>query len=156
MTVEVRPPADGAVSAPPRAPLVEQAPGDRAPRPVHAGRRRVAFALASVTAIVLALVGVHLYQRSAAEAGQFALSGTIEATEVRVGTQLGGQVKIVYMDEGTPVKTNDPLVSLYSNTIDANEVPKSRSMAWSWNAWWSRVSSPRPAARWLSSPISTP
>jgi HlyD family secretion protein len=44
---------------------------------------------------------------------------------VRVGTQLGGQVKIVHVDEGTPVKTNDPLVSLYSNTIDANEVPKS-------------------------------
>jgi hypothetical protein len=58
---------DSAVSAPPPAPLVEQAPGDRAPRPVHASRRRVAFALAAVTAIVLALVGVYLYWRSAAE-----------------------------------------------------------------------------------------
>jgi multidrug efflux pump subunit AcrA (membrane-fusion protein) len=116
---------DGAIAAPPHPLELDQALGE-APPPPPAGRRRPAPAIAVLRAIVVALVvGVYLYQLGAPSASRFTLSGTIEATEVRVGAEIGGQVKQVYVDEGTPVNTNDRLLSLYSNTIDANDVPKS-------------------------------
>jgi HlyD family secretion protein len=41
-------------------------------------------------------------------------SGTIEAVEVRVGTELGGQVRQVYVEEGERIQAGQPLVDLRS------------------------------------------
>lgn len=70
---------------------------------------------------IIALIGWQYYQSAVANA-RLVLSGTIEATYIHLGTQLGGEVKQVYVNEGDYVGSGEHLLSLYSATSGANEV----------------------------------
>ena len=49
------------------------------------------------------------------------LSGTIEATEIDLASQIGGLVKQVYVNEGETIHQSEHLVDIYSQSGDMNE-----------------------------------
>ena len=61
------------------------------------------------------------YFQTTQKANELVLSGTIEATEIRLGSQLGGEVKQVYANEGDYVDAGQKLISIYSAATGANE-----------------------------------
>ncbi|HLY29361.1 MAG TPA: efflux RND transporter periplasmic adaptor subunit [Aggregatilineales bacterium] len=74
--------------------------------------------------VILALAGVgaaYYVARSSSDATSYTLSGTIEITETRVATQLGGRIKQVYVEEGTSVQKGQRLLDIYSDVSRANE-----------------------------------
>lgn len=64
--------------------------------------------------ILLALVGYGVYYvlQNYARSQELVVSGTIEATEIHLGTQTGGLVKGVYADEGDTVTENQLLAEV--------------------------------------------
>jgi len=62
-----------------------------------------------------ALSGWLLVARTAAANRDLTASGTIEAVEVRMGTQLGGTVEAVNVTEGSPVKAGQLLARVHPN-----------------------------------------
>jgi multidrug resistance efflux pump len=64
----------------------------------------VGLAVAVLLVAALAVVGWLFYSRSAAASTGLAASGTIEAVEVHLGTQLGGKVAAVNVKKGDPVR----------------------------------------------------
>ncbi|MBZ0301661.1 MAG: efflux RND transporter periplasmic adaptor subunit [Anaerolineae bacterium] len=62
-----------------------------------------------------------LYWQTTTDPNAFTLSGTIEATEIHLGSQLGGEVKQVYVNEGDYVDAGQKLMSIYSAATGANE-----------------------------------
>jgi multidrug resistance efflux pump len=66
--------------------------------------------------IVLALVmGAYLTLQQQADSRNLTVSGTIEATEIHLGSTLGGRVKEVYVNEGDPVEKGQALVDVNSS-----------------------------------------
>ena len=53
--------------------------------------------------------------QQAADTRTMVVSGTIEATEVDLSTQIGGTIKQEYVDKGDPVTTDQSLVSIYNS-----------------------------------------
>lgn len=80
------------------------------------------------TVVVLLLVaalavGGWLYvTRSQAAAGNLVASGTIEAVEVHLGTQLGGRVEVVNVSEGDQVKLDQLLAQVRPNPSTQEEI----------------------------------
>ena len=66
-----------------------------------------------VVAAVLVLGGWALVSRTAEANRDLTASGTVEAVEVRLGTQLGGTVEAVNVAEGSPVQTGQVLARLH-------------------------------------------
>jgi multidrug resistance efflux pump len=66
-----------------------------------------------VVAAALVLGGWILITRTAEANHDLTASGTVEAVEVRLGTQLGGAVEAVNVDEGSSVKTGQLLARLH-------------------------------------------
>ena len=78
--------------------------------------------ISALAAVVLAVVGgVYVSQQSAAKAGAFTLSGTIEATEINVPTLAGGTVRLVHVDEGDQITRGESLVFIYSAAARVSE-----------------------------------
>jgi HlyD family secretion protein len=78
--------------------------------------------ISALAAVVLAVVGgVYFSRQSAADAGVFTLSGTIEATETNLSTMAGGRVRAVYVSEGDQVTRGESLVFMYSATPKVSE-----------------------------------
>jgi len=73
-------------------------------------RRRIIPIIVVVLLVVSA--GVYLFLQSSAQNSQMIVSGTIEATETHIGSQLGGLVKQVYVKEGASVKSNQVLAEI--------------------------------------------
>lgn len=72
--------------------------------------------------VVLVLAGIGYYVLRASSDGQgFTLSGTIEATEINVETQIGGRVKKVYVAEGDDIQQGENLVDIYRSNGNVNE-----------------------------------
>jgi multidrug resistance efflux pump len=67
-----------------------------------------------LAALVLIVIGVVIIQQTLAANKGMTVSGTIEATEIHLGTQLGGRVDNVSVDEGANVKKGDLLVMVHS------------------------------------------
>ena len=74
-----------------------------------------------LVAVVLIAGGAYLSQRSAANNGDFILSGTIEVTETNLPTVSGGRVKQVNVREGDQIQKDQDLVDIYSETTKVNE-----------------------------------
>ncbi len=70
---------------------------------------------------VAAVVGVFFSVRSSESGQAFVLSGTIEATEIHLASQVGGRVKNVYAKEGDSVQTDQNLIDIYSAIGNINE-----------------------------------
>ncbi len=68
-----------------------------------------------VLAVVLALGGWILVTRTAEADRDLTASGTVEAVEVRLGTQMGGTVEAVNVAEGSSVKSGQLLARLHPN-----------------------------------------
>lgn len=64
--------------------------------------------------IVLAVLGYIFIPRLLGVNGKMTVSGTIEATEIHLGTQLGGRVDSVTVEEGGNVERGDLLVTVHS------------------------------------------
>ena len=69
-----------------------------------------------VVAAALILGGWVLVSRTAEANRDLTASGTVEAVEVRLGTQLGGTVEAVNVVEGSSVKTGQLLARLHPGT----------------------------------------
>jgi HlyD family secretion protein len=71
-----------------------------------------------VPVILVVVVGLitwaYFTQRSAATSRLFTYSGTIEATQVHLASELGGSVKRVAVKQGNPVQAGQVMVELYS------------------------------------------
>ncbi len=70
-------------------------------------------AVGAVGVAALAGGGWFLATHTAAANSGLTASGTVEAVEVRVGTQLGGKVEAVEVAEGSPVKTDQLLAQMH-------------------------------------------
>jgi len=73
-------------------------------------RRRIIPIIVVVLLVVGA--GVYLFLQNSAANSQQVVSGTIEATETHIGSQLGGLVKQVYVEEGASVKAGQVLAEI--------------------------------------------
>ncbi len=73
--------------------------------------------------IVLGVGGIYFIPQVLAGNKGLTVSGTIEATEIRLGTQLGGRVDVVNNDEGDLIHKGDLLVMVHSanNPSASNE-----------------------------------
>jgi HlyD family secretion protein len=87
-------------------------------------RRLPKFLIPTLLAgIVLGVVGVYFIPRLLDGNKGLTVSGTIEATEIRLGTQLGGRIDNVSVDEGANIKKGDLLAMVHSanNPSPSNE-----------------------------------
>lgn len=66
-----------------------------------------------VVAVVVIAGGVYVTWQQVAGSGQVTLSGTIEATEIHLGTTLGGRVTQVYVNEGDGVQAGQALLEVF-------------------------------------------
>jgi len=78
-----------------------------------APRRRVRTILLLIIVIAAAAAGWQAYQNTSASQ-TLTLSGTIEATQVHLASQVGGQVKQVHVSEGSPIQAGEDLIDIYS------------------------------------------
>jgi HlyD family secretion protein len=73
-----------------------------------------------VLAVALAAgAGWWLYGRTASAAGQQTFSGTIEADEVDITSEVSGKVDRLLVDEGAPIKAGDTLIVLNTELLNA-------------------------------------
>jgi HlyD family secretion protein len=82
-------------------------------------RRRVTVVL--IILIIAVIAGVVYSMRSSSADKSFVLSGTIEATEIRLASQVGGQVKAVNVREGDTVQADESLIDIYKSIGNINE-----------------------------------
>jgi membrane fusion protein YbhG len=68
-----------------------------------------------------AAVGVFFSLRPSDSSQSFMLSGTIEATEIHLASQIGGRVKQVYAAEGDSILSAQDLIDIYSAVGGVNE-----------------------------------
>ena len=82
-----------------------------------------------VALIVLSTIGYYAFRSLApAENSQLKASGTIESVIVNVSPEMAGKVKEVLVDEGQPVKTGDPLLSLDGGLLAAQRAVASAQL----------------------------
>jgi membrane fusion protein YbhG len=91
------------------------------PEVARAPRRLLLLSVVAVLALV-GIVSVYLLLRSPSNVGVLTLSGTIEATQVRLASETGGQVQEVDVREGSRVKAQQRLARLYTNSTNQNVV----------------------------------
>jgi HlyD family secretion protein len=77
---------------------------------MHGSRRRI---LPIVVVLVVVSAGVYFFLQSSAHDGNLTVSGTIEATEVSLGSVAGGRIDQVNVQEGDQV-TADEVVAVVS------------------------------------------
>jgi HlyD family secretion protein len=72
--------------------------------------RRIILVVVFVLLVVGA--GVYLFLQTSTQNNRLVVSGTVEATETHIGTQMGGMVKQVYVKEGASVKAGQVLADV--------------------------------------------
>jgi multidrug resistance efflux pump len=92
-------------------------------------RRLPKFLIPTLLAgIVLGAMGVYFIPSLLDGNKGLTVSGTIEATEIRVGTQLGGRIDNVSVDEGGNIKKGDLLVMVHpASSTSASNVEQVRA-----------------------------
>jgi HlyD family secretion protein len=86
----------------------------------RSSRSPLRMLLIIVGIIALALLGWQ-YLQASTDDGTYTLSGTIEATEIHLASQIGGRVKQVHVAEGDHVQAGQDLIDVYSATGNMNE-----------------------------------
>ncbi len=104
--VNIAIPANGKV-------VTEEAPA------VKPNNRRAFLLVIVVAAVVIG--AIYWFMQTSAESGVLTLSGTIEATEIHLASEVGGRVKQVYVSEGDTVQTDQNLIAVYSAAKGVNE-----------------------------------
>lgn len=77
-------------------------------------RNRRGLIIIGVIVVAALIYGVYSVMQANAAAGAFTVSGTIEATEIHLPSQLGGTVTKVYVDKGDVVQSGEKLLSIHS------------------------------------------
>jgi multidrug efflux pump subunit AcrA (membrane-fusion protein) len=78
--------------------------------------------------IVLGSLGIYFLPSLFKGNNTLTVSGTIEATEIRVGTQLGGRIDNVSVDEGANIKKGDLLAMVHpASSTSASNVEQVRA-----------------------------
>jgi len=95
------------------------AAGEKKIRFAHPNPRKVApFVLLLVILITASIVLVQEMTRSSSSV----FSGTIEAVEIRLGTEMGGQIRQVYVSEGERIQAGQLLVDLRSAKTGSEKI----------------------------------
>lgn len=81
---------------------------------------RLRMIIPAVVIVAVAVVGWQSWQASNANQA-VTLSGTIEATEINLASQIGGRVKDIYAAEGDHVQSGENLIYIYSAIGNVNE-----------------------------------
>ncbi len=84
-------------------------------------RNRRGIIIVLVVLVVLVIVAVQVVVPALTDTGTFTLSGTIEATEIHLASQISGRVQQVYAAEGDHVTTGEKLINIYATTGGAND-----------------------------------
>src|SRR5579863_6971783 len=69
--------------------------------------------LLPIIVVVALAVAAWQYIQSNTDPPSLTLSGTIEATEIHLASQMGGRVKEVHVNEGDQVQTGEDLLDIY-------------------------------------------
>jgi len=90
-------------------------------------RERSSAIRVGVLIVLIAGIGIvgWQYWQSMTDDGALTLSGTIEATEIHLASQVGGEVKRVYVDEGAYVQEGQRLIHIFSSSSGVNEIIRS-------------------------------
>jgi multidrug efflux pump subunit AcrA (membrane-fusion protein) len=80
--------------------------------------RRFILIIAGIA--IVGLIAAFFISQNSAQASALIVSGTIEATETHLGTQMGGVVKQVYVNEGAAVKNGQVLAEVQPASGVAN------------------------------------
>jgi HlyD family secretion protein len=97
--------------------LAMAVPQSEVERPMRPNPRRLGLIV-----LVLAVIGgVYWLQQASTDAQASGFTGTIEATDIHLASQIGGRVKTVYVAEGDQVRAGQNLLDLYSPVGDVNE-----------------------------------
>jgi len=67
--------------------------------------------------VLLIIGGVFLLQKFTGNNAGFTLSGSIEATEIHLGSELGGLVSRVYVKEGQKVTDNQVVAEVHGDKV---------------------------------------
>jgi multidrug efflux pump subunit AcrA (membrane-fusion protein) len=84
-------------------------------------RRSSVIVFVVVIMVLAAAAGIFVTQRASGDTGAFTLSGTIEATEIQLASQIGGRAQKVYVAEGDTVQKGQAVVDIYLAATHANE-----------------------------------
>jgi len=77
--------------------------------------KKFVIIIVSVILVMVVVTGTIFLVQVSAASGAVMVSGTIEATEIHLGTLLGGKVDAVNVDEGTSVQEGEVLVEVHSS-----------------------------------------
>lgn len=80
---------------------------------MHLNSRRIAPVLFLL--LLLGLAGYYLVWPMLSKDGELVVSGSIEATEVKIASEFGGRVEEVYVSEGQRVTANNVVLSVKLN-----------------------------------------
>jgi len=72
------------------------------------------FIIPAVLVVGVIIYGIVALVSASANSGSFTVSGTIEATEIHLPSQLGGTVTRVYVSKGDVVQAGEKLISIHS------------------------------------------
>jgi multidrug resistance efflux pump len=75
----------------------------------------------AVFVIIIIVAGYYIYEALASN-GEVTLSGTIEATEIHLGTKMGGSVDTIYVDEGDQIRKDETLVEVHPSSGSSREI----------------------------------
>src|SRR5260221_8370279 len=75
----------------------------------------------TILLLVLVASGLYWVQQTAANKPTYQFSGTLEATNIYLASQLGGQVKNVNSSVGEQVHVGQSLIDIYSPINGVNE-----------------------------------
>ena len=81
---------------------------------MHGSRRRI---LPIVVLLAIVGAGVYFFLQTAAHNGNLTVSGTIEATEVNLGSVAGGRIDQVNVQEGDAVAADDVVAVVNGATL---------------------------------------
>ena len=77
-------------------------------------RNRRTLIIIGVLVVAAVIYGVYSVMQASANTGAFTVSGTIEATEIHLPSQLGGTVTKIYVSKGDAVAVGQKLISIHS------------------------------------------
>ena len=80
---------------------------------MHSNRKRI---VPVALFVILAAAGAYYFAGTFPKANGFTVSGTVEATELRLGSLQGGRVDAVNVDEGDAVQAGQVLLELHAGS----------------------------------------
>lgn len=83
-------------------------------------KRRPPIPVIIILIVLVALAAYFIYtQTQKTDNGQLTASGTIEATDITISSEISGRVTEVLVDEGASVKSGQPLIQLDGSILEA-------------------------------------